>query len=153
MRKSRTIYNRLVGLQYGSREPGTLPSKTALLSPDVDPSGREVVVEGNPRSVPPRPSTANRLPPLRSRGSCRGIAVDPRTNRAHVYESILEHDVLKINLTDPRVDEVLDQLPTVAFVSSDGRRRRHTFDIMAIINNRFALGSSRETRMQEKQDE
>jgi hypothetical protein len=78
--------------------------------------------------VPPAPSIASRLPPARSRGSCRGFIVDPGSNRAIVYESTLERDFACILAADRRVAHIHDQPPAVTYATRDGRRHRHTFD-------------------------
>ena len=78
--------------------------------------------------IPPSKSRASRLPAARSRSSCRGYIVNPRTNRELVYESSLEADLLYILLVHRDVDDIHDQPPAVSYVDAEGKRRKHTFD-------------------------
>ena len=132
---NRMIYltSSFIEFTSGKRSTKAIPMGPTYLSPDSRYADSEISVGGVPIWVPPLPSSASRLPALRSRGSCRGFIVGPQTNRAYVFESILEYDFLCILLTDQRVKDVYDQPPPVSYIDIDGRIRRHTFDAMVVL--------------------
>jgi len=80
---------------------------------------------------PPRPSTASRKPPKRSKGSFSGASVDPIENRVKVFESYrLELGLLLILMADRRVAHIQDQPAPVTFVTPEGQERTHAFDFL-----------------------
>lgn len=81
----------------------------------------------------PAPTTASRLPPVRSRGISRAAIVDPTSHRVIVCESALELACAQILLTDPRVKHVQDQPPSVTYLRPDGTHHRHTFDFLTML--------------------
>lgn len=85
---------------------------------------------------PPRPSTASRKPPARTKGSFRGAMVDPAENRVKVYESYnLERGMAYILAADPTVRYFEDQPPPVTYVTPEGRLHTHTFDFRASLRD------------------
>lgn len=80
--------------------------------------------------VPPAPSEGSRTPPLRSAGSHRSTLVDPRRNRIIRTESHGELSHALRFLTNPHVDNVIEQQPVVPWVNARGKNRRHVFDML-----------------------
>lgn len=83
--------------------------------------------------TPPLPTRATRLPPLRSRGSCRGALTDTRRNRTLVYESRLKRNVALMLIARRDVVDIHDQPPAVLYVDVEGKPRQHTFDFLAVL--------------------
>lgn len=84
----------------------------------------------------PLPSRASRTPSARSRRSSRGHVPsktehDERPRVRH-FESKREQEVLHLLLARRDVVDVFDQPPAISYVDSDGRRRTHTFDFLAV---------------------
>lgn len=84
--------------------------------------------------MPPAPSIATRLPPLRTRASFTGTLVDPISNRVLVYESLLEQGLAYILRADRRVSWIWDQPEPVKYIDDEGRSRSHTFDFLAVLH-------------------
>ena len=74
---------------------------------------------------PPAPSTASRMPPLRTTGAFNGTIVDPIKNRILVFESMLEKAFVQILRVDLRVDEIFDQPPAVTYQDANRKVRQH----------------------------
>lgn len=80
--------------------------------------------------IPPKRTTASRLPPRRSAASCCGSVICHRQNRELVFESLLERDFVQMAMANREVAHIQDQPPAVSFVARDGRTRKHVFDFL-----------------------
>lgn len=104
------------------------PAFAARLIPDFPKVKKKPI---NPELfVPPAPSGGSRTPPLRSAGSHRSTLVDPRSNRIIRTESHGELSHALRFLTNPKVENVVEQQPVVPFIDARGKNRKHVFDLL-----------------------
>lgn len=125
----RILLQHLRDLRAGRNQAAALPATTTFLRPTRTNSE---CLRGEDCWTPPSASIASRRPPARSRGFSRGSVVDPRSNRAMVFESNLEHEFACILMADRRVVHIHDQPPAVIYRTPDGTAHRHTFDFLAV---------------------
>jgi hypothetical protein len=143
------IVERLRERRAGIDRPDVLPETTTYLAPTAPGPGRRTE---DGLWVPPGASIASRMPPARSRGSCRGSIVDPAANRVIVYESALERDFAYMLMADRRVAHIHDQPPAVTYKTPDGRTCRHTFDFLVLMTSGDRVAFAVKPKAKVKQD-
>jgi hypothetical protein len=88
-----------------------------------------VVVPDEPSFLPIEPSRADRSFQLASKASHRGILVDHRTRRSHLYESRLESQHLLIAMASNDVVTIDEQVET-DFIDEHGDLRAYFTDVV-----------------------
>lgn len=80
--------------------------------------------------VPPSESIATRKFSLKSMKSFRGHVVDLRTNRALMFESILEYFFANMLMATRKIVNIEDQPSALSF-DMDGKQQEHTLDFLS----------------------
>ncbi len=81
--------------------------------------------------VPPSQSIATRYFSLKSMTSVRGHLVDIRTNRALMFESMLEYFMANILMATPSIKDIRDQPPALSY-ELHGKEREDTLDFVSL---------------------
>ena len=128
MSRQRMIYEQVQLMRDGHGHRKDTPSKTTFMEPTV-----EVIYDPDPDMYFPIGwTTASRLPPDRSTGSCRGYHPYPIAHRILVSESAMEYRAGIIMLADRSIKSIQDQPPAIKYLARNGVLKSHTPDYLTI---------------------
>lgn len=129
MRREHYVRNHLVSVRMGDKLNYTIPASPTYGNPTKPLEYQE-----------PLPADGDRTPSVKSPFNYRGNLVCDNDNRNSPprvlsFESSVEKNAALILQTRRDIAKLEVQQPTVAWVSSDGEVRKHTFDLLATMDN------------------